>query len=717
MNLITQNLKNGQTNIENVPVPKPGPGDILIRSSCSLVSAGTERMLLKFGKSGWLEKSRQQPEKVKQVLEKMKAEGVVSTLEAVFRKLNMPIPLGYSMAGVVVETGEGVTEFAPGDRVISNGSHAEYVSVPKNLVAKIPEGVSDEEASFTVIASIALQGIRLISPQFGETVVVIGLGLIGLITVQLLKANGCNVIAFDPDACKRDVVNSFGVQAYDPLKSNPVTIVMEDTGGSGADSVLITASTSGNEVIKQSAQMSRKRGKIVLVGVVGLHIDRSDFYEKELTFQVSCSYGPGRYDSGYEEEGIDYPLAYVRWTENRNFQAVLQAMKSGQLNVRPLISKKVHFHEFHSIYDTLSESNDIASLLVHPEAEKKSEIKRVIQVSNSNLEVSSKAGKIAVIGAGNFTDAMILPCLKKEKAPMKYLVSNGGLSSTQLAKKFDIPFSTTELERVLEDAEVTGVVIATRHHLHAEMVIRSLRAGKEVFVEKPLALNRDELKAIVTEVEKSRKTVTVGFNRRFSPHVVKIKELIGEEPGPMAIVATMNAGAVPKDSWTQDMKKGGGRIIGEACHYFDLITYLAGSSIETVSSHAIGKEPRAESDTVSVHLKCRNGTLGVLNYFANGHKTYQKERIEIHYESKTIVLNDFISLYGYGFSNSFWHGNRILKTARDKGHREQFKQLLSFWNGGRGSLIPFSSLIETTERSIEAVEFIAPKQSWIRESI
>lgn len=703
---IVQDLKHGQTFLEEVAMPKPGPGELLIRSRCSLVSSGTERMLLDFGKAGWIKKSRQQPEKVRQVFEKMKADGVKTTLEAVYRKLNMPIPLGYSMAGEVVEVGNDVIGFSPGDRVISNGSHAEYVSVPVNLVAKIPGGLSFEEASFTVVGAVGLQGVRLISPQFGETVAVIGLGLIGLITVQLLKANGCNVIAFDPDENKRALAQSFGIPSYDPGHRSPVSLVMEHTGDVGVDSVIITASASGDQVIKQSAQMSRKRGKIVLVGVVGLNLDRSDFYEKELSFQVSCSYGPGRYDSDYEEEGVDYPLPYVRWTENRNFQAVLNAIETGSIDVKCLISRTVPFVDYNNIYDQLSESGDIASLLIHSDNKQKEKNERLIRIKGTSAISSDSESLIAMIGAGNFADAMILPCLKKEKAALKYIVSNGGLTASQLAKKYNIPFSTTDFEKILDDPSVSGVVIATRHDLHAEMVVKALNASKQVFVEKPLALSVEELNAIIETAEKSGCSVTVGFNRRFSPHVKKMKELIGDSPGPLTINATMNAGYIPKDSWVQDLKKGGGRIIGEACHYIDLISFLVDSDIESVSSSAMGQEPVEQSDTVSVHLCYKNGSLGVINYFSNGHKVYQKERIELYSDGRTLILDDFISLYGYGFDTGFRFGNRLMKTKRNKGHREQFSELLKFWDGEREALISLDSLYQTTLASFAAVKNI-----------
>lgn len=712
MHQIVQDLHDGTTRLEEIPVPKPGAGEVLIRTHCSVVSPGTERMLVNFGKAGFLEKSRQQPEKVRQVFDKMKSDGIKTTLEAVYRKLNLPIPLGYSMAGEVVEVGKGVSRFSIGDRVISNGPHAEFVSASENLIAKIPENVSYEDASFTVLGAIALQGVRLVSPQFGETVVVVGLGLIGLITIQLLKANGCNVLAFDPDSHKRKIADLIGIASFDPMKKSPESAVMQNTENTGADAVIITASTSSDLVIKQSAKMTRKRGKIVLVGVVGLNLDRSDFYEKELTFQVSCSYGPGRYDQSYEQNGIDYPLPFVRWTENRNFQAVLNAISKDELNVNLLVSERVQLMDYKQIYDNLDNSDSVASLIIYSSKEEIGDEQRVISLGINPVLSKSSNRTIAMIGAGNFADAMILPCLVKEKANIKYLVSNGGLSSTHLAKKYKIPFSTTEYDSVLEDESVNGVVIATRHHLHAEMVQNALIVGKHVFVEKPLALTEDELKNITDTIKKTGLTVTVGFNRRFSPFTEKIKSLLKSSTEPISIVATINAGFVPKDSWVQDMDIGGGRIIGEACHFIDLLHFLADSPIETVYSTAMGLNPTVQCDTASIHLKFKNGSVGVINYFSNGNKQYQKERFEIFSEGRTLILNNFKSLESYGFDSGFRLSNRIMRSKQDKGHRQQFHQLLKFWNGEREQLISYNSIHNTSMASFKAVKSLSNKESF-----
>lgn len=708
MRQIIQDLKSGDTMLEEVPVPRIGTGKILVRTHRSLVSLGTEKMLVSFGQANLLDKARQQPERVKEVINKMKTDGVQPTMEAVFRKLETPLPLGYSQAGVVIEVGKGVTEFKPGDKVVSNGNHAEYVAVPKNLVAKIPDGVSFEEASFAVVGAIGLQGIRLVQPTLGETVAVIGLGLIGLITCQLLKASGCRVVGFDLDGEKLLRAESFGVAAVNSGNQDPVQFMEDFTGGIGADAVIITASTKSNTVIKQAANMSRKRGRIVLIGVVGLDIDRSDFYEKELTFQVSCSYGPGRYDEEYEQQGKDYPLPYVRWTEKRNFEAVLEAIRNGSLDVKSLITERVELKDYMQIYGNMDNRSSIASILIYPEeqAGKAGLLERTISIPSPSY--TGGKGTMAVVGAGNFTQAMILPSLKKVKASVKYIVSSGGLSSTNLARKYEVPNSSTDLERVLTDPEVEGVLITTQHHLHAGMTIQALEAGKQVFVEKPLAIHPEELDEIIAAVEKTGNTVTVGFNRRFSPHAEKMKSLLGNQAGPMNIIATMNAGHIPQDVWVQDMNTGGGRIIGEACHFVDLITYLTGSKVVEVSMQSLGVDPKENTDNASIHLKYENGSLGVINYFANGNKSYSKERVEVYYQGKNLILDNFRRLSGYGFGGI---GNKILKTKQDKGHYKQFELLTRRWVEGGEPLIPFDEIVNTTRTTFAAIESMKLKKT------
>lgn len=710
MKQLIQDLKSGNTILEEVPVPRVGTGEILIKTHRSLVSLGTERMLVSFGHANFIQKARQQPERVKDVINKMKTDGIKPTVEAVFRKLGTPLPLGYSQAGEVIAIGKGVSDFQVGDRVISNGNHAEVVAVPVNLAAKIPDGVSYEEAAFTVVGSIGLQGIRLIKPTFGETVVVIGLGLIGLIAVQLLKANGCRVIGFDLDEKKLEMARSFGITAINSGTQDPVKYIEEITDNIGADAVLITASTKSDAVIKQAANMSRKRGRIVLVGVIGLNIDRSDFYEKELTFQVSSSYGPGRYDEEYEQKGNDYPIGFVRWTEKRNFEAILHAISAGQLDVKSLITERLPLHDYMKIYGDMENADSIACLLEYPVEDNDFTTNRTIKITDSKIE--SGVGSMAVIGAGNFTSATLLPGLKAAGADIRYIMSSGGLSSTTLAKKYQIGNSTTDIKQVLNDDNVKGVLITTRHNLHASMTIDALKSGKHVFVEKPLALNDEELDEIIKVVEKSNKTITVGFNRRFSPHAEKMKNLLGDKPGPMNIIATMNAGYIPPEVWVHDMEIGGGRIIGEACHYIDLITFLTASKVKEVCMQAMGENPQENTDNAAILLKYENGSLGVINYFSNGNKSYSKERLEVYYQGKNLIMDNFRKLYGYGYKKGFSLSSKILSTKQDKGHNKQFKLLTERWNSGGSPLIPFDEIVNTTRASFAAIESLKTRQ-WV----
>ena len=694
MKQIIQHLKNGKTILEEVPCPKIKRGHILIKTKRSLVSLGTERMLVEFGKGNLLTKAKSQPDKVKQVLDKIKTDGLMPTLETVFKKLDEPLPLGYCNAGEVIAVGEGVKEFKIGDRAASNGNHSEVVSIPSNLAAKIPDNLTYEEGAFAVIGSIALQGLRLANPTLGENIVVIG-----LIECQLLIANGCNVIGFDINKSKVELAEKFGVKAYAAADKNEQINIVEDlTNGIGADAVIITASSNSNEIISASAQMSRKRGRIVLVGVVGLDIKRSDFYEKELTFQVSCSYGPGRYDDDYEQKGIDYPLPYVRWTEKRNFEAVLNAISTGKLDVKSLISEVVPLTEYGRIYDNMN-SGSIASILSYSET---SELKSSVVLTNKNF--SSSKGVIGIIGAGNFAGMMIVPTLKKLNADMKYICSSKGLSSTTLAKKYGIVNSSTDYKQVLQDPEVDAVLITTRHNQHAAMVIEGMNAGKHVFVEKPLAITEDQLNTIIQSYNHSIETgsgasIMVGFNRRFAPFVIKAKRLIASSDSPLNVIATMNAGFIPQDVWVQDMETGGGRIIGEACHYVDLISYLTGSKVESVYMNALGTSPSANTDNAIITLIYENGSQGVINYFSNGSKSYSKERIEVFGSGKTVIIDNFREMRGYGIK-----GFKKEKGKQDKGHYNQFKEYLNFLRNGGEPLIPFDSIVNTTKATFAAIE-------------
>ncbi len=706
MKQIIQSFKTGETNQIEVPVPQIQEGHILIKTTRTLVSLGTERMLVEFGKASMLSKAKQQPDKVKMVIDKIKTDGLRPTIDSVFNKLDEPFPLGYNNVGVVTEVGPGVRSFQTGDRVVSNGQHAEYVLIPEKLAAKIPDNVSDEQAAFTVLGSIGLQGIRLLKPAFGETIVIYGLGLIGLLSLQLLKANGCNVIGIDIADDKLKLAESFGAVALDAKSGLDLPgRIMQETDGFGADGVLITASSKDNEIISQSAKMCRKRGRIVLVGVTGLNISRADFYEKEISFQVSCSYGPGRYDDEYELKGRDYPLPFVRWTENRNFKAVLNALAGGGLNVDPLITEILPFDQFEQVYKNISASKAIATIFKFPEASDES---KRIAIEKTEKVDAGKHVCIGVIGVGNFAKMTLLPALSKSDARVKYLCDITGVAATTLAKKYNIDFSVSDVDEVLKDDEVNLVIITTRHNSHAELASAALKAGKHVLVEKPLALNEPELQNIIELYNANNQLLTVGFNRRFAPAIKELKKHLSEFSSDLNMVATMNAGFIPRQHWVHDMETGGGRIIGEACHFIDLLAFLADSPVKAVFMTGLGIDPNEDTDNAIITLKFANGAQGVVNYFANGSKTYAKERIEVFGNGKVFIVDNFRRLEGYGVK-----GLSKIKYKQDKGHFNQFKTLIdALASGDTDKAVSFESVVNTTRASFAALESLKTKQ-WI----
>ena len=671
MKQIFQSLKSGNTTLEDCPVPSIQSGNVLIESTFSLVSLGTEKMLVEFGSASLISKARQQPEKVKQVLDKIKSDGILPTLEIIFRKLDEDIPLGYSNVGRIIEVGSEVTEFAVGDRVVSNGCHAEFVSIPKNLVSKIPDDVSDMDASFTVLGSIGLQGVRLLKPQLGEVIVVFGLGLIGLLTCQILKANGCKVIGIDVDQNKCNLVKKFGVLTFNPSKDSLVSSVLNATEGVGSDGVMICASSKSNNIISEAAKMSRKKGRIVLVGVVGLNINRSDFYEKELTFQVSCSYGPGRYDPNYEEHGIDYPLPFVRWTEKRNFETILHLLKTNKLVVQDLITDIFLLKDYQKIYNNLTDKNNIASIIKYPQKKENIHYKKTI--SSQVYKYIPKEGAVGVIGAGSFVKSTVLPMLSKCKIGVKSIASLSGFKAAQIAKKYSIPNNTTNFNSIFNDSETNTVIVATRHDSHAGLVVDSLSSGMNTFVEKPLALTKKELTIIEKCINSNPLSLLhVGYNRRFSPHMQAIKKTLGNNHGPLNIVMTMNAGYIPKDHWVHDLKIGGGRIIGEACHLIDLGVFLSGSLVKSVCCSYFGEKMDLRSDNVSIVLKHFNGSNSTINYFSNGSKKYSKERVEVYNQGRTWVNDNYRITRAYDVRN--------FKTLKTKLIKVIIINLLNFLN-------------------------------------
>jgi predicted dehydrogenase/threonine dehydrogenase-like Zn-dependent dehydrogenase len=700
MRQILQHLKTGEMELTAVPCPQVGAGQVLVQTRASVISAGTERMLVEFSKANLLQKARQQPDKVRQVLDKMKTDGLMPTLEAVFRKLDEPLPLGYCNAGVVLEVGRGVTDLQPGDRVVSNGHHAEIVCVPRNLVAKVPENVSDEDAAFTVLGAIALQGIRLAQPTFGETVCVFGLGLIGLLTVQLLKAQGCEVLAVDLNPQRLALAARFGARTADLSQGvDPIAVAQGVTAERGVDAAIITASAKTDAIVHQAAESCRQRGRIVLVGVVGLNLRRSDFYEKELTFQVSCSYGPGRYDESYERQGHDYPPGFVRWTEGRNFEAVLAGLSNGSLDVGDLITHRYAFDDALSAYEAIE--SDPAVLGVVLQYGEYVDRCPTVQIAPTAVAASG-ACVIGVIGAGNFAVSTILPCLKRTGARLKAIAGRTKAAAVQhAARKFAIERATTDYRQILDDDQVNTVFVVTAHDTHARFAIEALEAGKHVFVEKPLAISEEELPA-VEEVAKGHpdQMLMVGFNRRFSPHTVKIKELLTGRAGPLCMTMTVNAGSIPADHWTQDPQRGGGRIVGEGCHFIDLLSFIADSPVASVSAMRVGAGPAVRDDKISIVLAFADGSVGTVNYFANGAKSYPKEMLEVFSDGRVLRLENFRVTRGFGFA-----GFKKFKTMRqDKGHAAEIREFIQRIEQGGIPLIPFDQLLNVTRASFAAVQ-------------
>lgn len=702
MRQVLQDLGTGATEVAEVACPKLRNGELLVRTTKSLISAGTERMLVDFGKANLLEKARQQPDKVRMVLEKVRTDGLMPTLEAVRNKLDQPLPLGYCNVGVVLAVGKGVEGFAVGDRVASNGKHAEVVSVPVNLCAHVPPQVSDDAATFAVIGAIALQGIRLVQPTLGEAVVVTGLGLIGLVAVQLLRAHGCRVLGIDFDPGKLELARSFGAETVDlATGEDPLQVADRFSRGRGVDAVLVTAATRSSEPIHQAALMCRKRGRIVLVGVTGLELSRDDFFKKELTFQVSASYGPGRYDPEYEEKGHDYPFGFVRWTEQRNFEAVLDMLADGRLDASPLISHRFPIEAAGQAYALVGGSGpSLGIVLEYPTGAQKPDAE-IRQPTVRLCLPPSTPGSVAVgfIGSGNYATAVLIPAFQSAGARLRVVASSGGVTGLHAGRKYGFEETTTDTDRVFSDPEVDAVVITTRHDSHCRLVCQGLAAGKHVFVEKPLALTLQELEAIEAAYSAALQVgqppvLMIGFNRRFAPQVKKIKALLDGVKGPKSFVMTVNAGAIPPDHWTQDMDVGGGRIIGEACHFIDLLCFLAGVPIRKFSRSGMDS---ATGDTLSLQLEFADGSIGTVHYFANGTKAFPKERLEVFAAGRVLQLDNFIRLTGYS-----WPGFKKMNLWRqDKGQKACAAEFVKVVSEGGTAPIPFGDIVEVSRVSIE----------------
>jgi len=706
MRQVLQSLGSGETVLAEVPEPIVSRGNLLVHTARSLISAGTERMLIDFGRAGWIDKARQQPDKVRQVLDKVRTDGLAPTIDAVRSKLDKPLPLGYCNVGVVASVGDGVRSFVIGDRVVSNGSHAETVSVPRNLCARIPDGVSDDEAAFTVLGAIALQGLRLAAPTLGERFVVVGLGLIGLLAVQLLRANGCRVLGIDPDERKSKLAEQFGAEIVALGRGeDPLAAAMAFSGGAGVDGVIIAAATRSNEPVSQAAKMCRKRGRVVLVGVAGLELDRADFYRNEISFQVSCSYGPGRYDSQYEEGGHDYPIGFVRWTEQRNFEAVLDMIAARRLDLTPLMTHRFDLQDAPKAYDLLSSGAEpyLGILLQYPQRSAPAST-TIVLTGTAAAAPPRGVPSVSFIGAGNYAGRVLIPAFQKTGATLLSVASSGGVSAAHFGRKFGFKEATSDAGAVVQDARSDIIVVATRHETHGRFVCTALSAGRHVFVEKPLAITMSEVDAIESAWRSSRAAgqpqVMVGFNRRFAPHVVRMKSLLEVVRAPKSFILTVNAGALPEDHWTQT-HVGGGRIVGEACHFIDLLRFLAAAPIESWQVLSIGGGGGGvRDDKASIMLRFADGSTGTIHYLANGHSSFPKERIEVFCGGGILQLDNFRKMRGFG-----WRGfDKMNLWKQDKGQAACVAAFVAAIGGGRPAPIAFEEILEVARATILIAE-------------
>jgi predicted dehydrogenase len=716
MKQLLQNVSNGRAVVLDVPAPQCGRGEILVRVGASLVSAGTERMVIEFAEKNIFEKALARPDLVRQVLNKATREGVLSTIQSVRQRLDSELALGYSNAGEVIEVGQGVTEFQVGNRVACAGggyaSHAEIVRIPRNLAAKIPSvrslrpEIDFEEAAFTTVGSIGLQGLRLAHLELGETVAVIGLGLIGLLVIQLARAGGCTVIGMDIEERRCRLAEQLGCNATATDAQQMQATVATGTDGKGVDAVLITAATHGNAPVELAGEIARDRGRVIAVGAVGLQIPRKVYYEKELSVWVSRSYGPGRYDPEYEEKGRDYPIGYVRWTENRNMQAFLQLLAEGRVNVHDLITHRFPIEQADKAYELISGKTDqsfVGVVISYPHSPSRA---RRLELSPKSVTTGAHMEKVTVgmLGAGNFASAVLLPVLKSvSNVKLVGLATASGATARAAATRFGFRYCTSDDQELLDDPEINTIVIATRHHLHSNQVITALHAGKHVFCEKPLCLNEAELAAIVKAHEQARSSkagpmLMVGFNRRFAPLALQLRNFVRASPEPLVMTYRINAGSLPPTHWTQDPEQGGGRIIGEVCHFIDFLVWLVGKPATAVRAAAIPNSGQYCDDNLTATIEFEDGSIGSITYVANGDKSFPKERLEVFGAGSVAVLDDFrsLNLVRKGHTQTFRS-----RLRQDKGHRGEWEAFSNAIHLGSPAPIALDELINSTLTSFE----------------
>ena len=713
MKQLLQNVKNGNTTIEEVPMPTPREGMALVKIAASLVSAGTERMIVEFAEKNLVGKARSRPDLVKQVIDKARREGIVPTLQAAFNRLDQPMTLGYSSAGTIVALGKNMQGFKVGQRVACAGAgyavHAEYNIVPRNLITPLPKNVDFESAAFTTLGAIAMQGFRLAEPQLGENVAIIGLGLLGLLTIQLAAAAGCNVLGIDLDPKRIKLASSLGFEAV--TRQNAESASVAFTANRGFDSIIICADTSSNDPIELAGVIARDRAKVVATGAVGLTIPRKIYFEKEISLINSRSYGPGRYDPSYEENGNDYPIGYVRWTEGRNLQSVVDLMAGCKLKVVPLISHRFPIEQAATAYDVITgkkKETFLGVLLTYSETVEKLESSKVVRFNAQTFNPSNNV-KLGVLGAGLYANSTLLPVIKNNKDfELMGIASSGGLHAQHSGKKYGFQYATSSDDEIINDPNVNTVAILTRHDTHADLVIKAIKAGKHVFVEKPLAINSVQLLAISKQLKaNSQSLLTVGFNRRFSPLALKLSASLSHRSEPLHAHYRVNAGYIPLNHWTQDANLGGGRIIGEGCHFIDLITFLVGAAPISVTAHALPDNGKYRMDNVSMTFTFPDGSIGVVDYLASGDKSFQKERVEVFCAGQIAVLDDYRSL------TIVKDGKRSVEklSAQDKGWKNEMQAFARAIREGGAPPIPYDQLIGVTQSTFAAVESIQNKKA------
>lgn len=680
MKQIEQNYRSGRMRVIDAPAPRSGHGTALVRTAVSLISAGTEKQILDLARASLAGKAIARPDLVRQTIRKVRAEGILPVARKVFAKLDTPIPLGYSLAGVVVEAGAG-SGVAVGDRVACAGAgianHAEFNAVPKNLMALVPHGVDDDAASFVTLGAIALQGVRVASPTLGERVVVIGLGLIGLLTVQLLKANGCRVLGFDPNPARADLARELGADAA--VSTNLPAAAQAFTAGHGADAVLVTASTKSSRPINLAAELSRMKGRVVVVGLVGMAIDREPFYKRELDLRLSMSYGPGRYDSAYEVEGHDYPLPYVRWTEQRNMEAFLELVAAGRVTPHKLITHQFSIDDAQRAYDLMDGDEPYLGVLLTYNSHAVPD--RTVSLSGS--VPAPNADGIAFIGFGNYARGVLFPAAKKAGCGrLSTVVTSSGLGAHAAADKHGFARASTDASEVFGDPGVGTVFVATRHDSHAELATLGLNAGKNVFLEKPLALDVPQLDRVLAAARKSRGVLTVGFNRRFAPMVVEARQLLMAHGGPLNMVYRINAGPIPRENWVHGAE-GGGRVVGEVCHFVDTLSAL--TSADPVAAEAFS--PPDLSDSIAGIVRFADGSVGTILYSSVGDTSVAKERIEVFGSGIVIQIDDFSTL-----TVSRGGKSTRRKAAQDKGQTALVAAFLAAARSAGPPPIPLNTL-------------------------